>query len=114
MSEREEITMFGSNGLGMFGTGMKSARVADQIDAQVNSGRLTIQNANMAVQQLDYIESQLTQMASMLQQEVPMIAMQFQNLVQQINNNQGQVVNALKQADTIFASIDQLTDKIQN
>ncbi|MFD9628611.1 hypothetical protein [Peribacillus muralis] len=105
--------MFGSAMGGMMGMN-KGQRVADAIDAKVQAGKLTLQNAEMSLQQLDFIENQLTQMAQQLQAEAPMVAMQFQSLVQQLNNSQGQVVNAVRQASQIFTEVDGLTDKIQN
>lgn len=103
--------MLGGN---MFGMGMKSARVGDQIDAEVVAGKTLLANTKMTAQQLDFIETQLGQFANMLGQTDPMASMQFQNLVQQINNIQGQIVNGISQAESSFVKIDALTDKIQN
>lgn len=98
----------------MFGMGMKSARVGDQIDAEVVAGKTLLANTKMTAQQLDFIETQLQQFAQMLGQQDPMASMQFNNLVQQINNIQGQIVNGITQAENSFVKIDSLTDKIQN
>jgi uncharacterized protein YukE len=98
----------------MFGLGMKSARVADQIDAQVESSKALVENAVTIAQQFDFYEQQLSQFASMLQSADPASAMQFQMLQQQINNTQSQIVQALKQIHDALGRIDALTDKIQN
>jgi hypothetical protein len=100
--------------LGGFGFGLKSARVADQIDAEVKAGKSIVQNTNMVAQQFDFVESQLQQFAQLITQADPMAAMQFQNLQAQINNIQSQIVNGLRQIDQSFTNIDGLTDKIQN
>lgn len=104
--------MFGS-GLG-FGAGMKSARVADQIDAEVKAGINVLTNTQMVADQLDFIETQLNQFAQLIGQAEPTVAMQFQNLVAQVNNVQGQVKNGIVQGIQSFRTIDSLTDKIQN
>jgi uncharacterized protein YukE len=98
----------------MFGLGMKSARVADQIDAEVVASKSLVQNAVTIAQQFDFYEQQLSQFASMLQNADPASAMQFQMLQQQINNTQSQIVQALKQIHDALGRIDALTDKIQN
>jgi Fic family protein len=103
--------MFGT----VFGQGMKSARIADQIDAQVTSGKSLVQNAKITAQQFDLVENTLQQVASLIASSGDtMAAMQFENLQQQINNIQAQLVNSLNQIETVFVNIDGLTDKIQN
>lgn len=109
--KKGKLIMFNNMGLGM---GMKSARVGDQIDAEVKGGKSVIANAKMVAQQFDFVETQLTQFSQMLQQQDPMVAMQFQNMTQQINNIQAQLVGSLTQVDQTLTSIDQLTDRIQN
>lgn len=105
--------MFGNSGLG-FGMGMKSARVADQIDAEAKAGINVLQNTKMVADQFDFVESQLQQFAQLIGQTDPMSAMQFQNLQAQINNIQGQIKNGIVQAEQSFRNIDSITDKIQN
>jgi hypothetical protein len=100
--------------LGGFGLGMKSARVGDQIDAEVKGAKAIVSNTKMTAQQLDFIETQLNQFAQLVGQADPMSAMQFQNLVQQINNIQGQIVNGLVQIDNSLTTIDSHTNAIQN
>jgi hypothetical protein len=100
--------------IGGFGFGMKSARVADQIDAEVKGGKSIIQNTMMVAQQFDFVESQLQQIAQIVSQADPMASMQFNNLQQQINNIQAQITNGLKQLEQVLSNIDGLTDKIQN
>lgn len=97
-----------------FGFGMKSARVADQIDAEVKGGKTVIQNTLMVAQQFDFVETQLQQIAQIVAQADPMASMQFQNLQQPINNIQAQIVNGLRQLDQTLTNVDSLTDKIQN
>lgn len=101
------------NGMG-FGMGMKSARVGDQIDAEVTALRGVATNTKMTAQQFDFVESQLQQFAQIIGQADPMAAMQFQNLQAQINNIQGQIVNGLTQIEQGLTKIDTITDKIQN
>lgn len=100
--------------LGGFGLGMKSARVGDQIDAEVKGAKAIVSNTKMTAQQLDFIETQLNQFAQLVGQADPMAAMQFQNMVQQINNIQGQIVNGLNQVDQSLSTIDSHTNAIQN
>lgn len=97
-----------------FGFNSKSARVADQIDAEVKAGKSLLQNANMVAQQFDFYEQQLAQFAQMLQAHDPSASMQFQLLQQQINNTQTQIVQSLQQVNQLLNNIDSLTDKIQN
>lgn len=97
-----------------FGIGMKSARVGDQIDAEVKGGKTVVNNVKMVAQQFDFVESQLQQFAQLIGQADPMAAMQFQNLQAQINNIQGQIMNGLTQVDQTLTNIDALTDRIQN
>lgn len=97
MSEREEITMFGT-GLG-FGSSLKSARVADQIDAEVNAGKAILTGVKITAQQFDFVESQLSQFAQLIGQADPQSAMQFQSLQQQINNIQLQITTGLTQVE---------------
>lgn len=97
-----------------FGLGMKSARVGDQIDAEVKGGKAVVANIKMVAQQFDFVESQLQQFSQLIGQADPMSAMQFQNLQAQINNIQGQIVNGLTQVEQSLTTIDQLTDRIQN
>ena len=106
--------MLGGLGSGMFGTGMKAARVGDQIDAQVQGAKALVLNAKTTAQQFDFVESQLQQFAQILGQADPMSAMQFQNLQQQINNIQTQIVNSLNQVEGALTQIDNLTNAIQN
>lgn len=94
--------------------GQKSARVGDQIDAEVKAAKALLQNANTVAQQFDFYEQQLAQFAQMLQGHDPSAAMQFQMLQQQINNTQTQIVQALQQVNQQLTNIDTLTDKIQN
>lgn len=110
----QTTTIGGNNMLGSFGIGMKSARVGDQIDAEVVAGKTVLANTKMTAQQFDFIETQLQQFAQMLGQADPMAAMQFQNLQQQINNIQAQIINGITQAEQSFQKIDTLTDRIQN
>lgn len=105
--------MFGSN-MGFMGSGMKSARVGDQIDAEVKGARAIVSSTKMVTQQFDFVETQLQQFAQMIGQSDPMAGMQFQNLQQQINNIQGQIVGGLNQIDTALATIDSHTNAIQN
>jgi chromosome segregation ATPase len=98
----------------MFSFGMKSARVADQIDAEVKAGKALVENAEITAKQFDFYEQQLSQFASMIQSADPSAAMQFQMLQQQINNTQSQIAAALNQIKQTLANIDALTDKIQN
>jgi hypothetical protein len=105
--------MLGTIG-GVFGNGMKAARVADQVDAHVRTARGQVQNINMVAQQFDYVETQLQQIAQLVSQSGDaMAAMQFQTLQAQINNIQGQITNSLRLVDQELAAIDALTDKIQ-
>lgn len=101
-------------GGGMFGMGMKSARVGDQIDAEVTALKSVVTNAKLTAQQFDFVETQLQQLSQMAGNTDPMLAMQFQQLQQQINNVQAQVVNGLTQVESGLVKIDTLTDKIQN
>ncbi|TVX89680.1 hypothetical protein [Paenibacillus agilis] len=103
--------MFGSNG---FGFGNKSARVGDQIDAEVKGLKNVVNSVNMVAQQFDFVEAQLQQFAQIIGNSDPMAAMQFQNLQAQINNIQGQIVASLGQINQGLTNIDALTDKIQN
>jgi Fic family protein len=99
----------------VFGQSMKASRVADQIDAQVTSGKNLIVNAKVTAQQFDLVENTLKQIASLIASSGDtMASLQFENLQQQINNIQMQIVNSLNQIETVFANIDSLTDKIQN
>jgi hypothetical protein len=100
--------------LGGFGFGMKSARVGDQIDAEVKGLKSVVASTNMVAQQFDFVESQLQQIAQMVGSADPVAAMQFQNLQAQINNIQAQIVNNLRQIEQGLTNIDSLTDKIQN
>jgi hypothetical protein len=97
-----------------FGLGMKSARVGDQIDAEVTALKTVASNTKLTLQQFDFVESQLQQLAQLAGQSDPMLAMQFQQLQQQINNIQSQSVNGLVQIENGLVKIDGLTDKIQN
>ena len=97
-----------------FGLGMKSARVGDQIDAEVTALKGVVSNAKLTLQQFDFVESQLQQLAQLAGQADPMLAMQFQQLQQQINNIQAQAVNGYVQVENGLVKIDGLTDKIQN
>jgi uncharacterized protein YukE len=97
-----------------FGFGMKTQRVADQIDAEVTASKALVQNAVTIAQQFDFYEQQLSHFASMIQNADPSSAFQFQTLQQQINNTQTQIVQALKQINDSLSRIDALTDKIQN
>src|SRR5574342_702055 len=101
------MKMLGGN---MFGMGMKSARVGDQIDAEVVGAKTVVASTKMVAQQFDFVESQLQQFAQMIGQADPMAAMQFQNLQQQINNIQSQIVNNLTQVEQSLVKIDGLTD----
>lgn len=101
-------------GTGMFGMGMKSARVGDQIDAEVTALKGVTSNTKLTAQQFDFVESQLQQLAQLAGNADPMLAMQFQQLQQQINNVQAQVVNGLTQIEQGLTKIDAITDKIQN
>lgn len=96
-----------------FGFGMKSARVGDQIDAEVTGLKGIVTNGKLVAQQFDFVETQLQQFSQLVQGE-PMMAMQFQQMQQQINNIQSQLVNALTQVEQGLVKIDALTDKIQN
>jgi Na+/phosphate symporter len=99
----------------MFNFGMmKSARVADQIDAEVKAGVSLLQNAEIVSKQFDFIEQQLQQFASLIQSHDPHSAMQFTNMQQNIDNVQAQIRQSLAQIGQIFKNIDALTDKIQN
>jgi len=98
----------------MFNFGMKSARVADQIDAEVKAGVALLQNAEIVQKQFDFVEQTLQQFASIIQSQDPSAAMQFTNMQQQIDNTQSQVKASLQQIAQIFKNIDALTDKIQN
>ncbi|MDA2738436.1 hypothetical protein PDQ75_25105 [Bacillus cereus group sp. Bc015] len=100
--------------LNSFGFGMKSARVGDQIDAEVTALKGVAQNTKLTAQQFDYVESQLQQLSQLAGNTDPMLAMQFQQLQQQINNVQAQMVNGLTQIEQGLTKIDNLTDKIQN
>lgn len=97
-----------------FGFGMKSARVGDQIDAEVTALKGVTSNGKLVAQQFDFVETQLQQFAQLIGQQDPMVAMQFQNMQQQINNIQSQLVSALTQVEQGLVKIDGLTDKIQN
>jgi hypothetical protein len=97
-----------------FGLGMKSARVGDQIDAEVKALKGIASNTKLTLQQFDFVESQLQQLAQLSGQSDPMLSMQFQQLQSQINNIQSQGVNGLTQIEQGLTGIDQLTDKIQN
>lgn len=97
-----------------FGMGLKSARVGDQIDAEVTALKGVAQNTKVTAQQFDFVESSLQQLAQLAGQADPMLAMQFQQLQSQINNIQTQVVNGLTQVEQGLTKIDTLTDKIQN
>ena len=100
--------------LSTFGLGMKSARVGDQIDAEVKGAKAIVLSTKMVAQQFDFVESQLQQFSQLIGNQDPMAAMQFQNLQQQINNIQSQIVNGLNQIDTSLATIDSHTNAIQN
>jgi conjugal transfer/entry exclusion protein len=100
--------------LSAFGLGMKSARVGDQIDAEVTAAKALVQNCMLTAQQFDFVESQLQQFAQLISQADPSAAMQFQNMQQQINNIQAQIVSVLQQVHQSLTKIDGLTDKIQN
>jgi hypothetical protein len=104
--------MLGGNG--MFGMGMKSARVGDQIDAEVTALKSVASSTKLTAQQFDFVETQLAQLAQMAGNSDPMLAMQFQQIQQQIDNIQSQMVNGLTQLEQGLTKIDSLTDKIQN
>lgn len=110
MRKRENDIMLGNG----FGFGMKSARVGDQIDAEVTGLKGIVNNGKLTAQQFDFVETQLQQFAQLIGQQDPMVAMQFQNMQQQINNIQSQLVGALTQVEQGLVKIDALTDKIQN
>ncbi|MFX5501851.1 hypothetical protein ACM5ME_17765 [Bacillus subtilis] len=97
-----------------FGLGMKSARVGDQIDAEVTALKSVASNTKLTLQQFDFVESQLQQLAQLAGNTDPMLAMQFQQLQQQINNIQAQGASGLTQIEQGLTKIDGLTDKIQN
>jgi Na+/phosphate symporter len=97
-----------------FGFGMKSARVADQIDAEVRSAKNIVQNTKMTLGQFDFVESTLAQLTQMAQGSDPALAMQFHNLQSQIDNIQKQVVQSFSQIEQALTNIDSLTDRIQN
>ncbi|MGF9741557.1 hypothetical protein ABEX38_29760, partial [Priestia megaterium] len=89
-----------------FGFGMKSARVGDQIDAEVTALKGVVGNAKLTLQQFDFVESQLQQLAQMAGNTDPMLAMQFQQLQQQINNIQAQAINGFTQVEQGLVKID--------
>jgi uncharacterized protein (DUF1501 family) len=111
-NEREgNLIMFGT----VFGQGLKSARVADQIDAQVVAGKSLLQNSMMTAQQFDNVELTLQQVAQIVASNGDtMGAMQFETLKNQINQIQAQIVANLNEVAKVLANIDSLTDKIQN
>lgn len=110
--------MFGQ-GLGnLMGSGMKAARVGDQIDAQVVSLRGLLTQANQAAESFNNIELQMQQIATMLQQvqdpTIQMLSMQFQMLQQNIDTTQKAIQTPLNMATPILQEIDNLTNRIQN
>ncbi|MEC0276829.1 hypothetical protein [Peribacillus frigoritolerans] len=105
-------SLFGGIG-GVLGSGMKAARVGDQIDAEVKGALSIASNTIMTLDQFDFVETQLAQFGQLLQQENPLLAQQFQNLVNQINNIQGQAKNGISQIQTSLRTIDSHTNVIQ-
>ncbi|PGO60704.1 hypothetical protein [Priestia megaterium] len=91
----------------------KSARVADQVDAEAKAGLLAMQNVRTTAQQFDFVETQLAQFAQLFSQQDQMVAMQFQNLQSQVNNIQQQILNGVTAGENHFRAIDATTDKIQ-
>jgi phosphoenolpyruvate carboxylase len=91
----------------------KSARVADQVDAEAKAGLLAMQNLRSTVQQFKFVETQLGQFTQMFSQQEPTIAMQFQNMQSQIANITQQLENGVTAGENHFRAVDSITDKIQ-
>lgn len=98
-----------------FGLGnMRSARVADQVDAEIAGARNIINSTKMVAGQFDFLESQLQQLAQLIGQAEPSLAMQMQSMQASINNIQQQILGGLTQVEQSLTKMDSLTDKIQN